>query len=85
MQKTITEIENLIAEARPLSEEDYGSERQVNLENEVYSYLGTILSPEQYEAFSNYCSKATVDECLDAALYTVNGDVDWLAQWLNQS
>jgi hypothetical protein len=78
---TIPEIENLIAQARPLSDEDYASERQQTLENQVYTYLESILTPKQYEAFSNYCLKATVDECLDAALYVVNGDINWLSKW----
>jgi len=79
--KTIQEIENIIAQARPLNDEDWGSERQITLENEVYSYLEEVLTPAQLEAFENYANKATVNERLDAALYVVNGDVDWLLKW----
>jgi hypothetical protein len=77
----ITEVSELIALARPIDESDYASERQVNLENQVYHYLETVLTPQQLVAFERYSNKANVNERLDAALYVVNGDVAWLERW----
>lgn len=80
---SLSEIENLITQARPVSDEDWGSERQINLENKVWAHLDTILSEKQRDAFSNYCSKATTDEALDAALRVVRGEMEWLDRWTN--
>jgi hypothetical protein len=78
---TINEISELIAQARPIDESDYASERQVNLENKVYDYLKTVLTAQQFKSFTKYCDRASVDERLDAALYVVNGHVSWLEEW----
>jgi hypothetical protein len=41
-----------------------------------FDYIAKILSPKKFEALKNYCSKASVNERLDAALYIVNGDAN---------
>lgn len=79
--KLTTDIETLIAQARPIDDSDYGSERQIEAENAVYLYVESVLSAKQFAAFEHYANKATVDERLDAALYVVNGDVNWLDKW----
>jgi hypothetical protein len=79
--ESVKDAEALIAAARPWDDDDYGSERQVNLENRVYFYVESILDPKEFEAFENYCLKASVEDRLDAALYVVNGDVNWLSKW----
>lgn len=61
------QFKQLVQSARPTSEADYASERQVDAENAVYHALEEILTPDEEANFSNWALKATTEEILDHA------------------
>lgn len=65
----MAEFERLAQDARPVDEEDWGSERQVDAENAFYDAIGfTDYDIALGEGFRDFVHKATTDEGLDEAL-----------------
>jgi hypothetical protein len=58
-------IVKLAQEAKPMSYDDYGSERQVNAFNAFTIKMEQILSKEDFELFEDYSMKATNEELID--------------------
>lgn len=61
-------IEKLAHLARPVNDDDYGSERQINTFNAFTIKMEQILSKEDFELFEDYSMKATTDELVDYGL-----------------
>lgn len=61
-------IKDLAQEARPINDDDYGSERQINAFNAFTIKMEQILSKEDFELFEDYSMKATTDELVDYGL-----------------
>jgi hypothetical protein len=70
--KPLSYLKTLAADARPISEADYGSQRQIDAENDFFDALDLQLSGKltdgESDAFAAYCLKATTDERIDEAL-----------------
>jgi len=68
----MTHLEQLAAAARPTNDDDYGTERQINAENNFFAYLdeylGDKLTEAEHEEFTDYCTKATTDERITEGL-----------------
>lgn len=65
------ELERLAASARPMNDDDCGSDRQVNAENLFFDRVAGLLDgPEgtAWDDLCNYCSKATPEERIDEAM-----------------
>jgi hypothetical protein len=65
----MTHFEKMAAAARPIDDDDWGSDRQIEAENAFFGACphdadGNVFS----EDFENYCLKATTDEMIDEAL-----------------
>jgi hypothetical protein len=73
-----TAIELLGDEARPIQtfpegyerdgKDDWGSERQIDAQNEFTDAVKAIVTPEAWDAYDSYCHKANVDEMVDEGI-----------------
>ena len=59
------QLDQLAAEARPINDDDYGTDRQINAQNDFTFTLQAILSPEKWENFAEYAHRATPEEMID--------------------
>jgi hypothetical protein len=67
----INRIEALAKVARPRTDDDWGSARQVDAENKFFRVVKQLLEADEFEALEDYCLKATTDEMIDKALRLV--------------
>jgi len=68
----MTDFAALAAAARPTSDADYGSERQVAAENAFFTAVEAFLSRAAFQSLEDYCHKASPDERVDEALVAVD-------------
>lgn len=61
-------IESLAQSARPVNDDDWGSERQVAAENKFFKAVRAALTPEDFAALESFCHKARTEEMIDEAL-----------------
>ena len=59
----MTNLETLAQAARPTSDDDWGSERQIDAENAFFAAAGDLGAD-----FEQFALKATSDEAIDEAL-----------------
>ena len=71
MKMTYAEIEKLAAAAKPLNDDEWGSERQIDAENAFFDAVKEMVSKEVFEGLESYCLKATTDEMIEAGLQAV--------------
>jgi hypothetical protein len=74
----------LARRAIPLSEEDWGSERQTEAENEFFIQAEKVLSPEVFANLETYCLHATTEEGIAATmtlLYPEKEFMEWLVEF----
>jgi hypothetical protein len=68
----MTYLEQLAAVARPINDDDYGSDRQVDAENDFFDaldqHLAGKLTEVEMDDFDAFCLKATADERIDEGL-----------------
>lgn len=68
----MTYLEELAAAARPINDDDWGSERHINAHNDFFDALDLSmsgrLSVEETEKFDSFCAKATSDEMITEGL-----------------
>jgi hypothetical protein len=68
----VTYLEQLAAAARPIDDDDYGSVRQTNAENDFFAtldqHLAGRLTPAETDNFDAFCLKATAVERIDEGL-----------------
>ena len=68
----MTYLEELAAAARPINDADYGTDRQINAENDFFDaldlHLTGKLTRDETEAFDAFCLKATTDERISEGL-----------------
>lgn len=66
----MTELElfQLAQAARPITDDDWGSDRQIEAENAFFDYVKTQLPVPLWDELEAYCLKATTDEMVDEAL-----------------
>jgi hypothetical protein len=67
----MTYLRELAAAARPIDDDDYGTARQIDAENDFFDTLDLYLaglSREKLEAFDTFCLKATTDERITEGL-----------------
>jgi len=75
--KQLKELETLAETGRPLDDDDYGSERQVDAENLFWFKLHDVFGDGFGEVglgedFDRWCLKATTEEMLDEALKLID-------------
>jgi hypothetical protein len=65
-ENTMTKLDDLIESARPINDDDWGSDRQVDAEADLFDYLVENFDglATYVEDKSLYC-KMTTDECLN--------------------
>ena len=61
-------IQKLEQDARPINDDDWGSERQIDAEIAFFEKVQSVVSTESFEKLEDYCLKATTDEMIDEAL-----------------
>jgi len=54
--------------ARPINDDDWGSERQITAENAFFLYVEKQMHPSAFSELEDYCLKATTDEMIDQAI-----------------
>jgi hypothetical protein len=54
--------------ARPLDDDDWGSERQVTAQNAFFVYVERQMHPVAFAELEDYAMKATTDEMIDEAI-----------------
>ena len=70
----MTELSDLARAARPINDEDWGSERQVAAENELYANAKNVISTQAWERFEDWGLKATTEERIAEALRLAASD-----------
>jgi hypothetical protein len=68
---TFQRLRRMADDARPQSDAEWGSERQVSAENSFFREVEAILPPTEFRALEDYCLKATSDERIDEAMLKV--------------
>lgn len=61
-------LDALAAEARPTSDDDWGTERQTNAQNAFFDFLKEHMHPMAFEELEMWCLSATTDEMIDKGL-----------------
>jgi hypothetical protein len=74
---TYAEIEKLAVAAKPLNDDEWGSERQIGAQNAFFDAIQEMVSKEVFDGLEGYCLKATVDEMIEAGLQAVRGERDF--------
>jgi hypothetical protein len=74
---TYVEIEKLAATAKPLNDDEWGSDRQIEAQNAFFDAVQEMVSPEVFEGLEGYCLKATVEEMIEAGLQAARGERDF--------
>jgi hypothetical protein len=64
----LAELDALADVARPIDDDDWGSERQVEAQNAFFIRVEAILPRDQFEELEGFCLKANVDEMVDEAM-----------------
>jgi hypothetical protein len=57
--------------ARPIDDDDWGSDRQVTAQNKFFIVIESLMSAEDFSDLETWCLKATTDEMIDEALRRV--------------
>jgi hypothetical protein len=60
-------LEALAREARPLDDDEWGSERQTQAQDAFFNFVKAHMHPRAYEDLEMWCLKATTDEMIDEA------------------
>jgi len=68
------QLADLAAAARPIDEADYGSDRQINAQNNFTYTLQQILPSEQWENFEDYAHRATPEEMISYGMSLAAAD-----------
>jgi hypothetical protein len=68
MERKMTDFNALAAQARPVNDDDWGSERQIAAQNLFFNEVQKALPADQFDALDSYCLKATTDEMINEAL-----------------
>lgn len=63
-----SKLEQMAKAARPIDDNDFGSERQVTAFNLFNIAASGLMTPEENDAWDAYSMKATNDEIIDEAL-----------------
>jgi hypothetical protein len=74
---TDAELEKLANAAKPLNDDEWGSERQIEAENAFFDAVQELVSKEVFDGLEGYCLKATTDEMIEAGLKAVRGERDF--------
>ena len=61
----------LAEQARPFNDDEWGSERQVSVENKFFNELEQVVTLEDFERTTDYGLKATTDERINYAIATL--------------
>jgi hypothetical protein len=69
MQIALNDLANA---ACPTSHSDWGSERQVEAQNEFFLAVEKILTDDEFEKLESYCLKASTEEMIDSAMLRVS-------------
>jgi hypothetical protein len=64
----LAELDALADVARPIDDDDWGSERQAGAQNAFFIRVEAILPRDQFEELEGFCLKANVDEMVDEAM-----------------
>lgn len=64
-------IADLAAAARPINDDDWGTDRQITAENTLFERVRELISREAYDSLTDWCLKATTNEMIDEALVAV--------------
>ena len=54
--------------ARPLNDDDWGSERQTTAQNAFFVYVESQMHPVAFAELEDFAMKATTDEMIDEAI-----------------
>jgi hypothetical protein len=68
LMPTIDTLREMAKAARPVSDSEWGSDRQITAENKFCAALERYLKPAGWEHFEDYALKATTEEMLDCGL-----------------
>ncbi|WP_264048953.1 hypothetical protein [Methylobacterium flocculans] len=73
MSVTLTDLDALAKSARPLDDDDWGSDRQIEAENAFFGACEEEFSNlfDEDSAFADFALKATSEERIDKALRLV--------------
>ncbi len=64
-------LNTLADAARPVDDDDWGSERQIQAQNAFFVRVEELLPRDQMADLEAYCLKATTDEMVDEAMRVV--------------
>jgi len=68
MTQYASQLKSLAASAKPINDDDWGSERQIVAENSFYNLVATVIPNDLFNEISLSLLKATSEECIDEFL-----------------
>jgi hypothetical protein len=68
------DISQLIADSRPLSDDDYHSERHIDALTRLYHALEKALPKSEFDRWFEYSERATAEESADFAEKLINAN-----------
>lgn len=74
-------LESLAMAAKPKSDEDWGSTRQLNTENDFFNMVREVLPEDDYSDLEDWCLKATTEEQIDEGFRRASDRLQQAAQF----
>lgn len=75
MGKTALPIQSFPDGAERNGKDDWGSERQIDAQNEFGNAAASLMTEEQRTAFDSYCLKATTEEMISEAMRVIRANL----------
>lgn len=69
-----TDLSQLIADSRPISDDDYHSERHIDALTRLYHALEMALPESDFDRWFDYSERATAEESADFAAQLINAN-----------
>lgn len=63
----------LAQDALPINDDEWGSERQIDAQNDFFEAVEKAISTDRFAELENYCHKANVSEMIAEGLKTLRG------------
>jgi len=67
-EEKLARLAELANDAKPLNDNEWGSERQIDAQNRFFDYIEKLIPAGKFSELEDYCNKATTDEMIAEGL-----------------
>lgn len=67
-EEKLARLAELANDAKPLNDDEWGSDRQIDAQNTFCDVVESLVSAEAFAEYEDYCMKATTDELIAEGL-----------------